>query len=238
LDRAGITGDDGPSHHGVWDLALLSSVPGLRIAAPRDGTRLRELLREAFAVSDGPTAVRYPKGSLPPDVPSVGSIGAAEVLARGARPDVLILAVGPTAPTAIEAVAALGRLGVEGTVLDPRWIKPLDHGLCAVAAQYRAAIVLEDGVGPGGVADALSRALASRTGSLEPVIGSIAVPARFIPHGDRAAILAELGLTDVDRLVDLALHLIGRADAPRAVRPAPFEVLEPALAADLSAEFQ
>jgi 1-deoxy-D-xylulose-5-phosphate synthase len=220
LDRAGITGDDGPSHHGVWDLALLGMVPGLRVAAPRDGARLRELLREAVGTTDGPTAVRFPKGALGPDIPALARVGGADVLARHGAEEALLLAVGPTAAAAVEAAALLTAQGAGATVLDPRWVKPLSPEVLDIASRHRAVLVIEDGIESGGIGDALRRGLARRRaagdgGAARPV-GVAGVPARFIPHDTRDSILAMLGLADPARLARLALWLIGLADGTAA----------------------
>jgi 1-deoxy-D-xylulose-5-phosphate synthase len=211
LDRAGITGDDGPSHHGVWDLALLGIVPSLRVAAPRDGRRLRELLREAVAVTDGPTAVRFPKGSLGPDIVAVGTLGGADVLARSGDDDVLLLAVGPTAAVAVETAALLSARGIGVTVLDPRWVKPLSPAVLDAAASHRAVLVLEDGTESGGIGDALRRGLARQEYAglpYAPVTEVIAVPPRFIPHDTRDNVLAGIGLGDPGQLAKLAVRLL------------------------------
>ena len=223
LDRAGITGDDGPSHHGIWDLALLGMVPGLRVAAPRDGARLRELLREAIATTSGPTAVRFPKGTLGPDIPPLARIGNADVLMRDGAEDVLLLAVGPTAAVAVEAAALLVSQGVGVTVLDPRWVKPLNPGVLDLAGRHRAVLVLEEGVETGGIGDALRRTLARRDpggrGATQPV-GVVGVPARFIPHDTRDSILDLIGLRNAAWLAQVAQGLLDPSPvAPPAVTP-------------------
>jgi 1-deoxy-D-xylulose-5-phosphate synthase len=125
LDRAGVTGDDGASHNGIWDLALTGIVPGLSIAAPRDAIRLRELLREAVAVEDAPTIVRFPKGPVIAEIPAFERRDGIDVLYRGESADILFVSVGALAHIAVEAAAQAYREGVGVTVIDPRWVKPL-----------------------------------------------------------------------------------------------------------------
>jgi 1-deoxy-D-xylulose-5-phosphate synthase len=193
LDRAGITGPDGPSHHGMWDLTLLGAVPGMRLAAPRDGVELRRLLREAVADASGPTAIRYPKADVGAAVPAVGRIGAAEVLRRvGAGADVLILAVGATAAPALNAAALLAESGVDAAVVDPRWLLPLDEALVAAAAGYRRVVTVEDCGGHGGYGDAYARAV--RAAGISTPVHQVALPQRFVPHGPRSALLTEHAL--------------------------------------------
>ncbi|GIG24372.1 1-deoxy-D-xylulose-5-phosphate synthase [Cellulomonas denverensis] len=187
LDRAGITGDDGPSHHGMWDLALLSLVPGLRLAAPRDGRTLRRALREAVDVADAPTVLRYPKGALPADVPAVAVRDGLDVLAHRDGPDpVLIVAVGAMVPTALAVADALDR-GV--TVVDPRWVLPVSPALVSLAAEHAEVAVIEDGLRQGGVGSAV--ALAVR----DVPVRAFGLPAEFLAHGSRDEVLAAAGLT-------------------------------------------
>ncbi|MFC6885081.1 MULTISPECIES: 1-deoxy-D-xylulose-5-phosphate synthase [Actinomadura] len=196
LDRAGVTGDDGASHNGMWDLSILQIVPGLRVAVPRDGARLRELLRECVAVSDGPTALRYPKGPTPDDVEAVDRAGGMDVLARqdgsnGTR--VLLVAVGAMAATAIEAAELIAAQGIGVTVLDPRWVKPLDAALPGLAAEHALVAVAEDNGRTGAVGDAVAREL--RDAGVDVPVRTFGIPQEFLEHAARAEILAEVGLT-------------------------------------------
>ncbi|MFE2756832.1 1-deoxy-D-xylulose-5-phosphate synthase [Actinosynnema sp. NPDC059335] len=186
LDRAGVTGEDGPSHHGAWDLALLRVVPGLRVAAPRDGTRLRELLDEAVA-DDGPTAVRFPKGALGGDVAAVDRLGGVDVLHRPSRRDVLLVAVGVLAADGVAAAVSLAGEGVGVTVCDPRWVTPVDPAVVALAAEHRVVVCVEDGVRRGGVGEAVAAAL--RDAGLSRRLRVLGLPADFLPHGSRGDIL-------------------------------------------------
>jgi 1-deoxy-D-xylulose-5-phosphate synthase len=192
LDRAGVTGNDGPSHHGMWDLSLLGTVPGMRIAAPRDAARLRELLGEAVADGRGPTAVRFPKGTAPDDLPAVGRVGSVEVLRRGASPQVLLLAAGAMAGPACAAAGELAAAGVAVTVLDPRWVLPVDAALVREAARYRLVVTVEDHGLCGGFGDALVRAL--RAARVHVEVQTLGLAQQYLRHGERRDLLREQGL--------------------------------------------
>ena len=162
LDRAGVTGTDGASHHGMWDGSILQLVPGMAIAAPRDGTRLAELLREAVAVSDGPTALRFPRGTVGADLPAIGKLGWMDVLrnpADGAGADVLLLGAGPMAEVCLQVAERLADHGIGVTVVDPRWVKPLDEALVGAAGAHRLVVTVEDNGLVGGFGDAVARLL-------------------------------------------------------------------------------
>lgn len=193
LDRAGVTGDDGPSHNGIWDLALTGIVPTLHVAAPRDGARLRETLREALDISDAPSLIRYPKGVLPPDIPAFERRDGIDVLYRGESADILLISVGAMATMSVEAAAQAYREGVGVTVIDPRWVKPLPRSLITMARRYRSIVVIEDGIKHGGIASTVSELLREE-GLLLPV-HSIGVPLVFLEHAKRDQIFNELGIT-------------------------------------------
>ncbi len=193
LDRAGITGDDGPSHHGIWDLALTGIVPSLCLAAPRDGARLKEVLREAVNISDAPSVIRFPKGAVSADIPAFERRDGIDVLYRGESADVLLISVGAMATMAVEAASQAYREGVGVTVIDPRWVKPLPSSLITLADRYKSVVVVEDGVSHGGIASALSEMF--RAAGLNTPIHSIGVPLTFIQHSSRAEILSDLGMT-------------------------------------------
>ncbi|MFI6485676.1 1-deoxy-D-xylulose-5-phosphate synthase [Nonomuraea sp. NPDC050663] len=195
LDRAGVTGDDGASHNGMWDLSILQVVPGLRVAVPRDGERLEELLREAVAVSDAPTVLRFPKGPVAASVEAVGKLGEMDVL-RAGDPDVLLVAVGPMAQVALDAAVLLDAQGISATVVDPRWVKPLDEALVLAAAAHKLVAVVEDNGRVGGVGDAVSRLL--RDNDVDVPVRTFGIPQRFLDHAKRAAILGQIGLTGQD----------------------------------------
>jgi 1-deoxy-D-xylulose-5-phosphate synthase len=193
LDRAGVTGDDGASHNGMWDLSILQVVPGLGIAVPRDASRLRELLAEAVAVNDGPTVVRYPKGPVPDDLPAVGRVGTMDVLHRSGAEDLLLVGVGPMAGLCTSVAGRLGDRGIGCTVVDPRWVAPLDPELVGLARRHRALAVVEDNCVVGAVGDAVARLL--RRNGVHLPTATLGIPDRFLDHGKRPQILDDLGLT-------------------------------------------
>ncbi|NGO68743.1 1-deoxy-D-xylulose-5-phosphate synthase [Streptomyces boncukensis] len=217
LDRAGITGPDGPSHHGMWDLGLLSMVPGLRLAAPRDTTRLRLLLDEAVAWSEGPTVLRIPKSSAGTPIEAVASMDGVDVLYRGkGRPlDVLLVPVGPLAQPALEAAHVLQtEHGIGCTVADPRWVLPVNPALESLAARHRLVVSVEDGVVTGGVGTALAQWCQDR-GVTTPV-HALGLPRAFLAHGSRPELLTQAGL-DAPGLVRAVLNATAHRDAGPAV---------------------
>ncbi len=219
LDRAGVTGPDGASHHGMWDMSILQCVPGLRLSAPRDAEQLRLQLREAVQVDDAPTVVRYSKGRVGPSVPAVGTVGGMDVLRQPGsdRPDVLIVSVGALAPACLEAAELLQRHGISSTVVDPRWVKPVDEALPGLAAEHRVVVTVEDNSRAGGVGSAIAQAL--RDADVDVPLRDFGLPIRFLDHGDRKEILAEAGLTGPDiarQVTGYVARLDGRFDAPTA----------------------
>jgi 1-deoxy-D-xylulose-5-phosphate synthase len=199
LDRAGVTGSDGPSHNGMWDLSLLGVVPGIRVAAPRDEPTLRAELREAVAVDDGPTVLRYPKGSVGPELPAVRQVGGVDVLREpaGAEPaDVLLLCVGTFGELGLAAADRLADQGVRVTVADPRWVVPVPAAATGLAAAHRLVVTVEDGGGHGGFGSAVAAAL--REAELDVPLRTVALPQEFLEHGSRGDVLAATGLTAQD----------------------------------------
>ena len=156
LDRAGVTGDDGPSHNGIWDLALTGIVPTLHVAAPRDGARVREVLREAIEISNAPSLIRFPKGAVNEDIPAFERRDGIDVLYRGESADILLISVGAFAAMAVESAGQAYREGVGVTVIDPRWVKPLPASLVTMAQRYKSVVVIEDGIKHGGIASTIS----------------------------------------------------------------------------------
>ncbi|MFB7944188.1 1-deoxy-D-xylulose-5-phosphate synthase [Kitasatospora phosalacinea] len=199
LDRAGVTGTDGASHNGMWDMSILQVVPGLRLAAPRDAEQVRLQLREAVEVTDAPTVVRYSKGNVGPAVPAVGQVGGMDVLRRDGdgsadeAADVLIVSVGAMAPICLEAAELLAARGVTSTVVDPRWVKPVDAALPGLAAQHRLVVTVEDNGRAGGVGSAIAQAL--RDADVDVPLRDFGIPQEFLDHASRAEIMAEIGLT-------------------------------------------
>ncbi|WP_406504558.1 1-deoxy-D-xylulose-5-phosphate synthase [Streptomyces sp. NBC_00212] len=196
LDRAGVTGVDGPSHNGMWDLSMLQVVPGLRIAAPRDASQLRAQLREAVDVDDAPTVLRFPKESVGPDIPAVARIGGMDVLRRDDDADVLLVAVGVLAPVCLQAAELLAGRGIRCTVLDPRWVKPVDEQLAPLAARHRLVAVVEDNIRTGGVGWAVGQSL--RDAGVDVPLRGFGIPEQFLAHAKRGEVLADIGLTPVE----------------------------------------
>ncbi|MCL9665447.1 1-deoxy-D-xylulose-5-phosphate synthase [Curtobacterium albidum] len=197
LDRAGITGPDGPSHHGMWDLALLQVVPGIRIAAPRDAATLREEFREAVTVDDAPTVLRWSKGSVGPDIPAERRLSdGVDVLrspGESQEQDVLFVAVGSMVPVALEAAELLEAQGIGATVVDPRWVVPIPSSLIDLSRDHRLVITVEDGVRVGGVGTRLRQDL--RAAGVDTGVNELGLPDEFIDHASRSQILADVGLT-------------------------------------------
>jgi 1-deoxy-D-xylulose-5-phosphate synthase len=214
LDRAGITGPDGPSHHGIWDLAMLGNVPGMRVAAPRDGARLVEELSEAVRHEEGPTALRYPRSDLGADIGACRRVGGIDVLQGPDAGEVLIVTVGAMARAALEAADALAEDGIDVTVADPRWVLPIGASLVRFADRYRHVVSVEDGVRTGGVGSRLSEAL--RAAGSRAEVTALGVPARFVPQGGRGELLASFGL-DGPGIAEAVRALPGeRSTRPRA----------------------
>ena len=201
LDRSGVTGDDGPSHHGIWDLALTGIIPTIHVAAPRDGARLRETFREAIKISDAPSVVRFPKGAVVKDIEALERIEGIDVLYQDESRDVLLISVGALANLALDVAVQVGREGIGMTVVDPRWVKPLSPTLMAMAVAYRSVVVMENGIRHGGIASSLSEMF--RDAGISTPIHSIGVPLEFIEHSKPAEILQDLGITvpDISRSI-------------------------------------
>ncbi len=218
LDRAGITGPDGPSHYGIWDMSIFGTVPGLRLAAPRDAATLREELREAVAVDDGPTVVRFPTGSVAPDTPALRRVGPVDVLREDKKSDILLVAVGSFVGLGLDVAERLTEQGYGVTVVDPRWVRPVPAELVGLAAGHRLVVTLEDGIRAGGVGDAVAAAL--RDAGVPVPLRDFGVPAGFHPHGTRAEILTSLGLTAQDIAREVT-EWVSRIDAGDSVEEQP-----------------
>jgi len=194
LDRAGVTGPDGPSHHGVWDLAILQVVPGIRIAAPRDSSRLAEELAEAVAVDDAPTVLRFPKGTVGVEYPAVyRTEDGVDVLCEGDRTDVLIVAIGATTGIALDVANRLSAQGIRATVVDPRWVVPVPRSIIEMAGDFRLVVSIEDGIRVGGIGTRIRQDL--REAGIDIAVTEMGLPDTFLDHGSRGDILERYGLT-------------------------------------------
>jgi 1-deoxy-D-xylulose-5-phosphate synthase len=224
LDRAGITGPDGPSHHGMWDISMLGMVPGIRVAAPRDADSLRTELREAVAVEDGPTVLRFPRGAVIESVPAIDRVGTVDVLRRpadGESADLLLVAVGAFGAIGLAAAERIADQGIGVTVVDPRWVVPVPGELLDMADEHRLVVTLEDGGRHGGFGWAFSAML--RDAGMPVPLLDLAVPQRFIQPGTRDEVLSGLGLTAQDvarRITEWAADLLGEV-RPTEVTPTP-----------------
>jgi 1-deoxy-D-xylulose-5-phosphate synthase len=234
LDRAGVTGPDGASHHGMWDGSILQIVPGIRIAAPRDAARVAELLAEAVAVSTGPTAVRFPKGNTGGEVEAIDSLGGMDVLAvprEGLGEDVLLLGAGPMVLTGLAVADRLADHGIGVTVVDPRWTKPVDPAVVPAAARHRLVVTVEDNGVTGGFGDAVSRVL--RDHDVDVPMKVFGLPQEFLAHGTRGEVLEEVGLTPQH-----LARAITEAVALRAPLGSPSQAASPKAASAQSASAQ
>ncbi|MGY1783237.1 1-deoxy-D-xylulose-5-phosphate synthase [Geodermatophilus sp. SYSU D01036] len=220
LDRAGVTGTDGASHNGMWDMSICSVVPGLHLAAPRDEPTLREALREAVAITDAPSVVRFPKGPPPLDIPALERRGPVDVLRRGEREEVLLVAVGAMVPMCLAAAERAADHGIEVTVVDPRWVLPVSDALVEMAAAHRLVVTVEDGGRAGGVGTTLSQALQDRQHDVP--VRALGLPQAFLEHGSRGQVLADCGLTEQDvarRIAEWTAVLTERAEQQPAAEP-------------------
>ncbi|MFT4285411.1 MAG: 1-deoxy-D-xylulose-5-phosphate synthase [Protaetiibacter sp.] len=208
LDRAGVTGPDGPSHHGMWDLAILQVVPGIRIAAPRDATRLREELAEAVAVDDGPTVLRFSKGSVGNEFDAVRRTeDGVDVLREAPHRDVLLVAVGPMAALAMRVADRLAAQGIGATVIDPRWVIPVPGSVVELARAHRLVVSIEDGIRVGGVGTRIRQDL--RAAGVDTAVDELGLPDEFLEHASRDQILVDAGLTDQRIARDIVAQVLG-----------------------------
>ncbi|MDQ0864415.1 1-deoxy-D-xylulose-5-phosphate synthase [Arthrobacter globiformis] len=212
LDRAGVTGPDGASHHGMWDMAMVQIVPGLHLAAPRDATRLREELREAVAIGDAPTVIRYSKGTVGAEVEAIEQLSdGVDVLSR--RPagstenDVLIVSVGAMSELALNVANRLGAQGISTTVVDPRWVLPVRKSIIALAARHRLVICIEDGVRAGGVGSRIRQEM--RAAGVDTALNEVGLPVEFLDHGTRSQVLERVGLTAQQITHDVVAQVLG-----------------------------
>ena len=208
LDRAGVTGPDGPSHHGIWDLAILQVVPHIRLSAPRDATRLREELGEAVAVTDAPTVVRFSRGNVGNEIPAVRRLpDGVDVLSESIHKDVLIVTVGPMAQIGLDVAERLADQGIGATVIDPRWVVPVKKSVIDLAREHRLVVTIEDGIRVGGIGTRIRQEL--RAAGVDTALTELGLPDEFLEHGSRAEILEEAGLTPQQIARDVVEQVIG-----------------------------
>jgi len=221
LDRAGITGPDGASHHGMWDMSILQVVPGLHLAAPRDSTRLRDALGRSLAIADGPSVIRLPKDQVSSDLPPVGQLSGMDILLQTDQPRVLVVGLGPLARTAVAVGERLSDQGIGVTVLDPVWALPVNAGLVSLAADHDLVITIEDNGIVGGYGARVAQEM--RSAGVTTAVREFGLPQEFLPHGGRAELLEEAGLTP-QNIARYAVEADVRAD----------EMIEQPTRADLS----
>lgn len=208
LDRAGVTGPDGASHHGMWDLSVLQVVPGIRIAAPRDAVRLREELAEAVAVADAPTVLRFSKGNIGAELPALRrTADGVDVLHEAASKDVLLLAVGAMAPIAVQVAGLLAAQGIGATVIDPRWVVPVPASVVDMAAAHRLVVTIEDGIKVGGIGTRVRQDM--RAAQVDTALNEVGLPDEFLEHATRGEILERVGLTAQAIARDIVAQVVG-----------------------------
>jgi 1-deoxy-D-xylulose-5-phosphate synthase len=222
LDRAGITGPDGASHHGMWDLSILQVVPGLQLAAPRDGVRFREAFTRSLTIDDAPTVLRFPKDLVPPDLPAVDQFDGMDVLLRTEQARVLVVAVGQLAGTAVAVGERLSDQGIGVTVVDPVWALPVNPALVALARDHDLVITIEDNGVVGGYGSRLAQEL--RSAGVDTPVREFGIPQEFLPHGGRAELLQEIGLTP-QNIARYAVEAVVRRD--QLLEPSRADLSEP-----------
>src|SRR6195952_2596174 len=209
LDRAGVTGPDGPSHHGMWDLAILQVIPNIRLSAPRDAPRLREELGEAVAVTDAPTVVRFSKGTVGAEIAAVRrTADGVDLLREAPHKDVLIVTVGPMAELGLQVADRLAAQGIGATVVDPRWVVPVAGSIIELASQHRLVVTIEDGIRVGGIGTRIRQEL--RAANVDTGVDELGLPDEFLEQGERDQILAEVGLTDQKIARDIVSQVLGQ----------------------------
>lgn len=208
LDRAGVTGPDGASHHGMWDLSLLQIVPGIRIAAPRDAETLREELNEAVQVKDAPTVLRFSKGSVGNPVKAIRRTqDGVDVLGEAASKDVLLLCVGAMASVGLSVAELLAAQGIGATVIDPRWVVPVSKSVIEMSAQHRLVVTIEDGIKVGGIGTRVRQDM--RAAQVDTALTEVGLPDEFLEHATRGEILERVGLTAQSIARDIVAQVVG-----------------------------
>jgi 1-deoxy-D-xylulose-5-phosphate synthase len=208
LDRAGVTGPDGASHHGMWDLAIFQVVPNIRIAAPRDANLLRELLGEAVAIEDAPTLVRFGKGSVDENINALRRLDdGVDVLFESSAKDVLLVAVGSMAKIALQVTSLLAAQGIGSTVIDPRWVVPVADSVIELAAKHRLVVTIEDGIRVGGIGTRIRQAM--RAAQVDTALNEVGLPDEFLEHAARDEILDRVGLNAQTIARDIVAQVLG-----------------------------
>lgn len=214
LDRAGVTGPDGASHHGMWDLAMLQIIPGIKIAAPRDALRVQELLAEAVVIEDALTVVRFPKGSVAEPIKQLERTSdGVDILHKSPSKDVLLVAVGVMADTALKVAKLLADQGIGATVIDPRWVIPVAESIVRMAAEHRLVVSIEDGIKVGGIGTRIRQAM--RAAGVDTALNEVGLPDEFLEHATRGEILERTGLTPKAIARDIVAQVVG-AKVPHA----------------------
>jgi 1-deoxy-D-xylulose-5-phosphate synthase len=227
LDRAGVTGEDGPSHNGMWDMSIMQIVPDLAIAAPRDEPTLRALLREAVAETERPNVVRFPKGSVCTEIPAIDTVGPVDVLFRepavARHREVLLVSIGAMGTTCLEVARRVASQGIGITVVDPRWVKPVPAEIVELARDHDLVVTVEDNGRVGGVGAAIAQAL--RDADVDVPLRDFGIAQRFLDQGKRDEVLADVGLAPQDLARKVVEAVARRQPAltgdPGATVPAP-----------------
>ncbi len=208
LDRAGVTGPDGASHHGMWDLSVLQVIPGIRIAAPRDADTLREELNEAVAVSDAPTVLRFSKGTVGSGIKAVKRTNdGVDVLLQSASKDVLIVTVGAMASVGLQVAELLAAQGIGSTVVDPRWVVPVAKSVIEMASEHRLVVTIEDGIKVGGIGTRVRQDM--RSAQVDTALNEVGLPDEFLEHASRAQIMERVGMTAQAIARDIVAQVVG-----------------------------
>lgn len=208
LDRAGVTGPDGASHHGMWDLSMLQIVPGIRIAAPRDSLTLREELNEAVEIDNAPTVLRFSKGSVGNDIKALKrTVDGVDILFQSPSKDVLIVTVGSMASVGLQVSELLAAQGIGSTVIDPRWVIPVAKSVIEMSSEHRLVVTIEDGIKVGGIGTRVRQDM--RAAQVDTALNEIGLPDEFLEHASRAQIMERVGLTAQAIARDIVAQVVG-----------------------------
>jgi 1-deoxy-D-xylulose-5-phosphate synthase len=198
----------------MWDLSILQIVPSIQIAAPRDADRLREELREAVAVGDAPTVIRFPKGVASTSIEAIKrSKDGVDYLFESSAKDVLVVAIGTMATMALKSAELLKAQGIGCTVIDPRWVVPVPKTVLSEAAKHRLVVTIEDGVKVGGIGTRIRQDM--RAAQIDTALNEVGLPDEFLEHASRDEILERVGLTAKQITHDIVAQVLG-AKVPHA----------------------